>query len=197
MVSPLSAKEKLRIQFRKSLRKGYTRNAEMDPVVPEGLFAMTEPEETIIVRVDSTKGQHYWFTDRRLLCQHADGIHEMLRYQSVMKAHWMFKDFWTDRVKSLAIRRSCFPIQVRSFRPTRDRIARSTRCSRRPGPGVLSDPQLFLVDYEDFNSSDEGFLAPNIESLVEYLPRPRQMGTFLVLVVPAKPGQNGATFRRP
>lgn len=69
MVSPLSAKEKLRIQFRKSLRKGYTRNAEMDPVVPEGLFAMTEPEETIIVRVDSTKGQHYWFTDRRLLCQ--------------------------------------------------------------------------------------------------------------------------------
>jgi hypothetical protein len=59
-----------------------------------------EPEETAIVRVDSTKGQHYWFTDRRLLSEHDEGIHELVRYQSVIKAHWMFKD-WNKRAKSL------------------------------------------------------------------------------------------------
>jgi hypothetical protein len=65
------------------------------------MTAIMEPEETVIVRVDSTKGQHYWFTDRRLLCEHNDGIHELLHYESVIKAHWMFKDFWTERVKLL------------------------------------------------------------------------------------------------
>lgn len=101
MVSPPSAKEKLRIQFRKSLRRGHTENAKLDPVVSEGLAAIMELEETVIVRVDSTKGQHYWFTDRRLLSEHDDGFCELLRYLSVIKAHWMFKDFWTERAKSL------------------------------------------------------------------------------------------------
>jgi hypothetical protein len=54
--------------------------------------AIMEPEETVIVRVDSTKGLHYWFTDRRLVSQHEGGVHELLRYQSVSKAHWMLKD---------------------------------------------------------------------------------------------------------
>ena len=45
-----------------------------------------EPAETAIVRVYSTKGQHYWFTDRRLLSEHEDGIRELVRYQSVIKA---------------------------------------------------------------------------------------------------------------
>src|SRR5262249_49269985 len=53
-----------------------------------------------IVRVDSTKGQHYWFTDRRLLSEHDGGICELVRYQSVIKAHWMFKD-WNKRAMSL------------------------------------------------------------------------------------------------
>jgi len=61
MVPPLSAKEKLQIQFRKSLRRGHTKNAELDPMISEGVAAIMEPEETAIVRVDSTKGQHYWF----------------------------------------------------------------------------------------------------------------------------------------
>ena len=100
MVPPLSAKEKLQIQFRKSLRRGHTKNVELDPVNSERVAAIMEPEETAIVRVDSTKGQHYWFTDRRLLSENDEGILELVRYQSVIKAHWMFKDFWT-RVKSL------------------------------------------------------------------------------------------------
>src|SRR6516225_8402380 len=91
VASPLSPEEKLRIQFRKSLRRGYTKNAEMDPVVAEGIAAIMEPEEAMIVRVASRKGQHYWFSDRRLLCEYDDGIRELLRYESVIEAHWMFK----------------------------------------------------------------------------------------------------------
>ena len=101
MVPPLSAKEKLQVQFRKSLRRGHTKNAELDPVLSAGVAAIMEPDETAIVRVDSTKGQHYWFSDRRLLSEHDGGICELVRYQSVIEAHWMFKDFWTERVKSL------------------------------------------------------------------------------------------------
>jgi hypothetical protein len=63
MVPPLSAKEKLQIQFRKRLRRGNTKNFELDPEFSEGVAAVMESEETAIVRVDSTKGQHYWFTD--------------------------------------------------------------------------------------------------------------------------------------
>jgi hypothetical protein len=101
MVPALSAKEKLQIQFHKSLRRGHTKNAELDPPLSVGVAAIMEPEETAIVRVDSTKGQHYWFTDRRLLSEHDDGTCELVHYQSVIEAHWMFKDFWTKRVKSL------------------------------------------------------------------------------------------------
>ena len=118
MVPPLSAKEKLQIQFRKSLRRGHTKNAELDPMISEGVAAIMKPEETAIVRVDSTKGQHYWFTDRRLLSEHDDDIRELVRYQSVIKAHWMFKDFWTERAKSLQSLESSHPLQVRPFRPT-------------------------------------------------------------------------------
>ena len=93
-------KEKLRIQFRKSIQRGYAKNAELDPVVPAPITNAFEPEETCIVRVDSTKeGKHYWFTDRRVLCQHDDSISELLRYQSVTEAHWMFKDLFTYREK--------------------------------------------------------------------------------------------------
>jgi hypothetical protein len=66
-------------------------------MISEGVAAIMEPEETAIVRVDSTKGQHYWFTDRRLLSEHDEGIHELVRYQSEIKAH---KD-WNKRAKSL------------------------------------------------------------------------------------------------
>jgi hypothetical protein len=92
-VPPLSTEEKLRIQFRKHLKKGFIKNAEMDPVVAVGMTAIVEPEETLIVRVVSTKGQYYyWFSDRRLLREYDGGIQELLRYESLIKAHWMFKD---------------------------------------------------------------------------------------------------------
>lgn len=98
---PLPAHEKLRIKFCKSLRKGYVNNIEMDPPVPDKITAVAEPEEALIARVDSTKGQHYWFSDRRLLCEHNEGIDELLRYDSVIKTHWMFKDRHHKRVKTL------------------------------------------------------------------------------------------------
>jgi hypothetical protein len=101
MVPPPSAKEKLQIQFRKSLRRGYAKNFELDPVVSEGAGAVMEPEETAIVRVDSTKGQHHWFTDRRLLFEHECSIRELVRYQSVIKAHWMFKEKQAKSLQSL------------------------------------------------------------------------------------------------
>lgn len=99
MVAPLSVQEKLRIKFRKSVRKGYAKNIEMDPAIPDAMTLVREPEEALIVRVDSTKGQHYWFSDRRLLHEDDKGIDELLRYESVTKAHWMFRDLWTDPVK--------------------------------------------------------------------------------------------------
>ena len=46
-------KEKLRIQFRKSIRHGYTKNAELDPVVSAPMLDTLEPKETCVVRVDS------------------------------------------------------------------------------------------------------------------------------------------------
>jgi hypothetical protein len=101
VASPLSAQDKLRIQFRKNLRKGYTKNAELDPTVPPAILAVVESGENFTVRVDSTKGQRYWFSDRRLLSEDENGLNELLRYEAVIKAHWMFKDFWTDRVKAL------------------------------------------------------------------------------------------------
>jgi hypothetical protein len=36
-----------------------------------------------------------------LLSEHDDSICELVRYQSVIKAHWMFKDTWKERAKSL------------------------------------------------------------------------------------------------
>ena len=62
----------------------------MAPVAPDAMTLVAEPEEALIVRVDSTKGQHYWFSDRRLLREDDKGIDELLRYDSVTKAHWMF-----------------------------------------------------------------------------------------------------------
>jgi hypothetical protein len=95
-------KEKLRIQFRKSIRHGYTKNAELDPVVSAPMLDTLEPKETCVVRVDSIQGRkRYWFTDRRVLCQHDRGMDELLRYQSVIKAHWMFRDLFTHRLPQL------------------------------------------------------------------------------------------------
>ena len=60
---------------------------------------MEEPDETFIVRVDSTKGGHYWFRDRRLVSEKAEGKRELLRCEAIQRAHWMFSDL-THRLKS-------------------------------------------------------------------------------------------------
>ena len=74
----------------------------MDPVIPEALTLVAEPEETFIVRVDSTKGQHYWFSDRRLLRQDVQGIGELFAYEAVDNGHWMFRDrtLWSAELKA-------------------------------------------------------------------------------------------------
>jgi hypothetical protein len=97
---PLSFQAKLRIKFRKSLQKG-CKNIEIDPMPPDAIALIGEPQEALIVRIGSRNGEHYWFSDRRLLHHHGQGIDELLRYESVRKAHWMFRDL-TGRMKSSA-----------------------------------------------------------------------------------------------
>ena len=92
MRPPPSTKEKLRIIFRKALRKGFIDNAELDPERPPNFHLTAESNETLIVRVDSTKGGHYWFSDRRLLQEEAGTMIELFRYEAIQKAHWMFRD---------------------------------------------------------------------------------------------------------
>jgi len=87
-----SIKEKLRFKFRKSTGKGFVKNVELDPAAPPALRLKAEPDETFIVRIDSTKGWHYWLSDRRLLRQDTDSFQELLRYEAIQGAHWVFSD---------------------------------------------------------------------------------------------------------
>lgn len=98
MKQPPSTAEKLRILFRTALRKGFVRNTELDPVLPPSFRLDLEPDETFIVRIDSTKGVHYWFSDRRLIEENADTTQELLRYEAIQATHWMFSDL-TERLK--------------------------------------------------------------------------------------------------
>jgi hypothetical protein len=96
MPLPFSVPDKLRIQFRKSLRKGHVTNAVLDPVLSHGIELTAEPRESFIVRVDRTKGGRYWFSDRRVMREDDAGVNELLRYDAVERVHWMFKTFWED-----------------------------------------------------------------------------------------------------
>jgi len=93
--------EQLRIQFRKWLQKGRAKNAELDPQPPREVVSHLEAGETVQIRVDSTKGTHYWFTDGRLLGEDVGDVRELLRFKDVVAAHWMFKDLWESRLKHL------------------------------------------------------------------------------------------------
>jgi hypothetical protein len=95
-----SAAEKLRIFFRNALRMGYVKNAELDPAAPSALGLVVDPGETFIVKVDSTRGWHYRFSDRRLLQERDGTVGELLRYEAIQKAHWMFGDLWERLVRS-------------------------------------------------------------------------------------------------
>ena len=50
-------------------------------------------DESFIVRVDRTKGGQFWFSDHRVQFENED-LREILRYDCVRGAHWMFKDLW-------------------------------------------------------------------------------------------------------
>jgi hypothetical protein len=102
-MAALTAGEKLRIKFRKALRKHPTMNAELDPVSPPPVQLMLKPEEVLVVRVTRTNGEHYWFTDRRLIGQGGAEFWELLKYEQVRAAHWMFADL-SDRVKGEMLR---------------------------------------------------------------------------------------------
>jgi len=93
---PPTIDRKLRIQFQKSVQKGFVTNACLDPEIPSVVKQAAEPNEDFIVRVDPKQGGHYWFSDRRVLCEDANGVRELLRYETVHLAHWMFKDAWKD-----------------------------------------------------------------------------------------------------
>ena len=95
---PFTVSEKLRVQFRKDLRKGYVRNAQLDPT-PSGIVSqIAEDGEVFIVKVDRRKGGQFWFSDIRVLFED-DGVHELFRYSSVRRAHWMFKNL-LDRIRA-------------------------------------------------------------------------------------------------
>lgn len=97
---PPSNSDKLRIIFRNKLRKGYIKNAELNPSGNSFVLATTEINETLIVRGDCRTDTRHWFTDRRLLREDDRGLSEVLRYETVRTAHWMFTDL-PDRMKRL------------------------------------------------------------------------------------------------
>jgi hypothetical protein len=82
---------KLRIQFQKSLRKGFVMNALLDPEIYGFVKRAAEPNESFIVRVDRKQGGSYWFSDRRVLLEDVNAPRELLRYENVRRTHWMFK----------------------------------------------------------------------------------------------------------
>jgi hypothetical protein len=90
---PFTVGEKLRVQFRKHLRTGHVRNAQLDPELSDALAGPIEDGETFIVKVDCRNEGQLWFSDIRVLLEH-EGIHELFRYDSVRRAHWMFKNLW-------------------------------------------------------------------------------------------------------
>jgi hypothetical protein len=88
---PPTTDRKLRIQFKKSLRKGFVTNAFLDPEIYGFVKQAAEPNESFIVRVDRKQGGSYWFSDRRVLLEDVNDPRELLRYENVRRAHWMFK----------------------------------------------------------------------------------------------------------
>lgn len=93
---PPTIDRKLRIKFQKSVQKAFVTNACLDPEIHGVVKQAAEPDEDFIVRVDPKQGGHYWFSDRRVLCEDANGPRELFRYRSLRRVHWMFKDSWKD-----------------------------------------------------------------------------------------------------
>ena len=88
----VSAEQRLRAVFRNSLRRGFIKNAEIDPPTPPALEDVREPDEKFVVKIESTQGRKYWLSDRRLFAQDEAEISELFRYDDIRQAHWMFRD---------------------------------------------------------------------------------------------------------
>lgn len=82
----------LRVQFVKRLRKGYVKNAELDPTPDESVRNCAEVGEEFIVKIVAKSGLSYWLTDRRVLLQREHSATTLFGYQDVCKAHWITKD---------------------------------------------------------------------------------------------------------
>jgi hypothetical protein len=95
---PLTVAKKLRVQFRKELEKGYVQNAQLDPELSRAVAQLAEANESFVVRVDRVKGGQFWFSDHRVLFED-QSVHELFRYDSVRRCHWMFKNL-QDRAEA-------------------------------------------------------------------------------------------------
>lgn len=88
---PLTVDQRLRIQFRKSIAKGYAPGVELDPSPTPRLAQVREPGETYIVKIP-TAGRVYWLSNRRILAETQTESQELVRYNDVRRVHWMFSD---------------------------------------------------------------------------------------------------------
>jgi hypothetical protein len=89
----------LRLQLRRQMRKGHLSGAGLDPRPTEGVSQSVEEGERVLASVAGKTGDHYWFTDRRLLKETPQGVSTLLRYEAVEHVHWMFRDLdeWLRR----------------------------------------------------------------------------------------------------
>lgn len=129
-----SKPNRLRIFFRNSLRKGSIKNAELDPTGSSAVVSAIEAGERIVVRVESRVGTRYWFTDRRLLQENGSGSWELLRYEDVRSAYWMFKDL-PDRMKKVTSPEETEQLKARHY----DRIEIEVQQGRLLAMEGLSD----------------------------------------------------------
>jgi len=95
---PFTVAKKLRVQFRKELGKGYVLNAQLDPELSRAVAQSAEANERFVVRVGRVKGGQFWFSDHRVLFED-QSVHELFRYDSVRRCHWMFKNL-QDRIEA-------------------------------------------------------------------------------------------------
>ena len=82
----------LRLQFWKHVKKGYCKNAELDPLITASVQETIQQGEEVIVKIVSKTGNCYWLTDRRILMENKTAITTLFRYVAVSHVHWMFKD---------------------------------------------------------------------------------------------------------
>jgi hypothetical protein len=85
----------------KSCSKGHSKNAELDPDVPDALRAFQEPDEAFTSKVVRSSIGTYWFSDRRVILELNGDFQEQARYEAIRHAHWMYKDL-LDRTKLAA-----------------------------------------------------------------------------------------------